>query len=176
MKLEEKIAALESMPAEVQKSQWIESLLPPLKQLQKTQPGMPYIDIKGKDVNGQPIALSDFIGKGNYVFIDMWSSWCVPCKQEIPHIAEAYRELKDKGLTVVGIFVWDDFEKLPPSVKELNITWPQIAAETPVRSDYGVNGIPEMILFAPDGTIVERGPNLRGKDMTQKLKEYMKIK
>ena len=176
MKLEEKIAALESMPAEVQKSQWIESLLPPLKQLQKTQPGMPYIDIKGKDVNGQPIALSDFIGKGNYVFIDMWSSWCVPCKQEIPHIAEAYRELKDKGLTVVGIFVWDDFEKLPPSVKELNITWPQIAAETPVRSDYGVNGIPEMILFAPDGTIVERGLNLRGKDMTQKLKEYMKIK
>ena len=84
--------------------------------------------------------------------------------------------MKDKGLTVVGIFVWDDFEKLPPSVKELNITWPQIAAETPVRSDYGVNGIPEMILFAPDGTIVERGLNLRGKDMTQKLKEYMKIK
>lgn len=176
LNVEEKIAALESMPIHIQESQWGKSFLQPLRQLQKTQPGMPYIDIKGKDADGKEIALSDFIGKGNYVFIDMWASWCKPCKQEIPYIAETHRELKDKGLTVVGIFVSDDFENLAPCIKELNIIWPQIVAETPVRNDYGVNGIPEMILFAPDGTIVARGTDLRGKYMKDKIEMYLKGK
>ena len=53
----------------------------------------------------------------------------------------------------------------------MNITWPQIVAETPALSDYGVSGIPEMILFAPDGTIVERGANLRGGGLKRTLEK-----
>ena len=141
----------------------------------KMQIGSSYINIKGKDADGKSIALSDFIGKGNYVLIDMWASWCPPCKAEVPFIAENYREFKDKGLSVVGIFVSDEYENLAPSMKELNITWPQIMAETPVLDDYGINGIPELILFSPDGTIVERGVMLRGENLNHTLKKYLKI-
>lgn len=176
LSIDEQIATIESTGERILLTDLAQEKLRKLRQQQKTQPGMPYVDIKGKDADGNPIALSDFIGKGNYVLIDMWASWCVPCKEEIPNIAKAYGELKDKGLTVVGIFVWDKPENLAPCLKELPISWPQIVAETSVQKDYGVRGIPELILFAPDGTIVERGANLRGKDMTQTLKKYMKIK
>jgi len=173
LSLDDQIEVIESTGPSILQTDLAQEKLRKLHRLKKTQPGTPYIDIKGKDANGKDIALSDFIGKGNYVLIDMWSSWCGPCKAEVPNIAENYREFKDKGLSVVGIFVWDEAENLAPCMKELNITWPQIVAETSVQKDYGIEGIPEMILFAPDGTIVERGGALRGAGLKHVLKKYL---
>lgn len=170
---DEQIATIESTGPNIQQTELAQEKLRELHRLKNTMIGMPYIDIEGKDVNGKDIALSDFIGKGNYVLIDMWASWCGPCKAEVPNIAENYREFKDKGLSVVGIFVFDDAKNLAPCLKELSITWPQIVAETSVRQTYGVTGIPEMILFAPDGTIVERGGNLRGSGLKWALKKHL---
>lgn len=173
LSLDDQIEVIESAGPSILLTDLAQEKLRKLRRLKKTQPGTPYIDIKGKDANGKGIALSDFIGKGNYVLIDMWSSWCAPCKAEVPNIAENYREFKDKGLSVVGIFVWDKAENLAPCMKELNITWPQIVAETSVQKDYGIEGIPEMILFAPDGTIAERGVSLRGAGLKHVLKKYL---
>ena len=173
LSLDDQIEVIESTGPSILQTDLAQEKLRKLHRLKKTQPGTPYIDIKGKDANGKEIALSDFIGKGNYVLIDMWASWCGPCKAEVPSIAENYREFKDKGLSVVGIFVWDEAENLAPCMKELNITWPQIVAETSVQKDYGIEGIPEMILFAPDGTIVERGGTLRGAGLKHALKKYL---
>ena len=170
---DEQIATIESTGPSIQQTDLAQEKLRKLRRLKNTMIGMPYIDIKGKDINGKDIALSDFIGKGNYVLIDMWASWCGPCKAEVPNIAENYHEFKDKGLSVVGIFVFDDAKNLAPCLKELNITWPQIVAETSVQKTYGVTGIPTMILFAPDGTIVERGGNLRGSSLKWTLKKYL---
>ena len=175
-----KLELINNMPAEY-KAQYADLYKKTLEELEKQiqleetakkmQKGSSYVDIKGKDADGKAIALSDFIGKGNYVLIDIWASWCAPCKAEVPYIAGNYREFKDKGLTVVGIFVSDEYENLAPSMEELNITWPQIVAETPVRNDYGISGIPELILFSPDGTIVERGANLRGGGLKRTLEK-----
>ena len=173
LRLDDQIEVIESAGPSILLTDLAQEKLRKLRRLKKTQPGTPYIDIKGKDANGKGIALSDFIGKGNYVLIDMWSSWCAPCKAEVPNIAENYREFKDKGLSVVGIFVWDKAENLAPCMKELNITWTQIVAETSVQKDYGIEGIPEMILFAPDGTIAERGVSLRGAGLKHVLKKYL---
>ena len=95
------------------------------------------------------------------MLVDFWASWCGPCRQETPVVAKAYEKYKDKGLEVLGLFVWDKAKNLGKAVKDLNITWPQIIDSNDVVRDlYGVQGIPHIILIGPDGTILAR--DLRG--------------
>ena len=142
--------------------------------IKNTAEGMPFVDIKGKDAEGNPVALSDYVGKGNYVLLDMWASWCGPCKGEIPNLLKLHNQYKDKGLTVLGLFVWDKEENLKKSMEEEGIVWPQIVSVETMEAteSYGVSGIPHIILFAPDGTILKR--NLRGQYMIDTVDEVMK--
>ena len=142
---------------------------------EKTAEGMPYIDITGTDAEGKRIALSDFIGKGNYVLMDIWASWCGPCKGEIPNLARLHNQYKDKGLTVIGIFVWDKQENLKKAMDSEGIIWPQIFdKENKSIQMYGIDGIPHIILFSPNGTILKR--NLRGDTMIKTVEEIMNRK
>ena len=146
-----------------------------LEALKNTAEGMPFTDIKGKDAEGNPVALSDYVGKGNYVLLDMWASWCGPCKGEIPNLLKLHNQYKNKGLTVLGLFVWDKEENLKKAMEEEGIVWPQIIdTEMAAQNHYGVSGIPHIILFAPDGTILKR--YLRGQNMIDTVDEVMKKK
>ena len=141
--------------------------------LKKTAEGKPFADIKGKDAEGNPAALSDYVGKGNYVLLDMWASWCGPCKGEIPNLLKLHNQYKDKGLTVLGLFVWDEDENLKKAMEEEGIVWPQIIdTDKGAENLYGVDAIPHIILFAPDGTILKR--NLRGQTMIDAVDKVMK--
>ena len=152
----------------------IENEFQRLQALKKTAEGMPFVDIKGKDAEGNPVALSDYVGKGNYVLLDMWASWCGPCKGEVPNLLKLHNQYKDKGLTVLGLFVWDKEENLKKAMEEEGIVWPQIVnvENMEVTDMYGVDGIPHIILFAPDGTILKR--NLRGEAMMNEVDKVMK--
>ena len=144
-----------------------------LETQKKTAVGQPYTDIKGTDVNGNPVSLSDYVGKGNYVLVDMWASWCGPCKREIPNLRKLYDLYKNKGLTVLGIYVWDKVENLAPAMEAEGVVWPQIidSNETATKL-YGVQGIPCIMLIGPDGTILDR-TNLRGENMQPAVEKFM---
>ena len=153
----------------------VADMLKRLEALKNTAEGMPFTDIKGKDSEGNLVALSDYVGKGNYVLLDMWASWCGPCKGEIPNLLKLHNQYKNKGLTVLGLFVWDKEENLKKAIEEEGIVWPQIIdMETSAEKLYGVDGIPHIILFAPDGTILKR--KLRGQTMMDAVNEVMKKK
>ena len=107
--------------------------------------------------------------------MDRWASWCGPCKGEIPNLLKIHNQYKNKGLTVLGLFVWDKEENLKKAMEEEGIVWPQIIdTEMGAMNFYGVDGIPHIILFAPDGTIVKR--YLRGQTMIDTVNEVMKKK
>lgn len=143
-----------------------------IEAIKRTAEGQPFVDVKGKDINDQPAALSDYIGKGNYVLMDMWASWCGPCRGETPNLAKLHNRFKDKGLTVLGLFVWDKDENLAKAMEEEHIDWPQIIdSEKNATTLYGVEGIPHIILFAPDGTILKR--DLRGDHMIQTVTDFL---
>ena len=144
-----------------------------LEAQQNTVAGKSYIDIKGTDINGNPVALSDYVGKGNYVLVDMWASWCGPCKREIPNLRKLHDLYKNKGLTVLGIYVWDEIENLAPAMEKEGVVWPQIidSNETATKL-YGVQGIPCIMLIGPDGTILDR-TNLRGENMQPTVEKFM---
>lgn len=114
------------------------------------------------------VKLSDYVGKGKYVLLDFWSPWCGPCKREIPNIKAVYETYKGDGLEVVSIAVW---EREPVQVtietaEALGMDWPQINnAGTEPAKFYGVEAIPHLILFGPDGTILKRG--FHGLDQIQ---------
>ena len=153
----------------------VADMLNRLNALKNTAEGTPFTDIKGLDADGNPVALSDYVGKGNYVLLDMWASWCGPCKGEIPNLLKLHNQYKNKGLTVLGLFVWDKAENLKNAMEEEGIVWPQIIdTEMGAMNLYGVDGIPHIILFAPDGTIVKR--YLRGQNMIDTVDEVMKKK
>ena len=136
-----------------------------------TAEGKKFTDFSA-EYEGKRQSLSDYVGKGQYVLADFWASWCGPCRREIPHIAAVYNKYKAEGLVVLGVATWDKPADTQKAMKELDITWPQIMNAQYAGSDaYGIEGIPQIILFGPDGTILKR--NLRGEEMVRTIDEIM---
>jgi thiol-disulfide isomerase/thioredoxin len=146
-----------------------------LEQLERTAIGAMFTDFTIEDgsADGGPVSLSDYVGKGKYVLVDFWASWCAPCKAEMPVLREVYKRYKGKKFEIVGVAVSDKREDTEAIVPELGITWPVIYNAQSVPSKiYGVDAIPHLILFDPDGRIVERG--LRGEKIFETLSPLLK--
>ena len=141
-----------------------------------TQAGKMYVDFAGLTVDGKPSKLSDYVGKGKYVLVDFWASWCAPCKGEIPNLIELQNKFAGEKFTVLGVNVWDEEAKFKAALTEEGITYPQIYIPRDNKDDatslYGIQGIPQIILFGPDGTIIRR--DLRGKSMMDFVAEQLK--
>lgn len=146
-----------------------------LEQLERTAIGAMFTDftIEKGNADGTPVSLSDYVGKGKYVLVDFWASWCAPCKAEMPVLKEVYKRFKGKNFEMLGIAVMDKREATEAIVPELGITWPLIydAQEIPTEI-YGINAIPHIILFGPDGRIVAR--ELRGEKIAETLSPLLK--
>lgn len=137
----------------------------------KTGEGKMFVDFKA-EYAGKTTKLSDYVGKGKYVLVDFWASWCGPCKREIPNLINVYNKFKGDKFEVLGVATWDEPDKTIEAIEKLGITYPQMLNAQKAGSDaYGILGIPEIILFAPDGTIVARG--LRGEAIEKLVAEKL---
>lgn len=117
--------------------------------------GKPAPDFSLKTIDGKEIKLSDLRGKT--VLINLWATWCPPCRYEMPGIQMAYEKYKDKGLVVLGIdfTVQDNLKDVKAFVKELKLTFPILLDETGDVSAglYGMRGLPTSYFIDTQGIL-----------------------
>ena len=165
----------EQISPEMQEFYLVQSAYQSLTIERKTGEGQLFTDylVPGGNPDGSDVKLSDYVGKGKYILLDHWASWCGPCKAEMPHIKKAWEAFHGDRFDVVSIAVSDKRADTEEALKQLDMPWNQIldGKRIPVEL-YGVNAIPHLILFAPDGTILKRG--LRGEDIYATVAEVLK--
>jgi thiol-disulfide isomerase/thioredoxin len=111
------------------------------------------------DTTGKIVSLDDL--KGKYVYVDVWATWCGPCKREIPHLKEldAAYENKDINFVSLSIDKQEDKEKWLKMVQDENLQGIQILADNDWNSDfvkaYNITGIPRFILIDKEGNILD---------------------
>jgi len=112
-----------------------------------------------KTVNGNSIKLSDYSGK--VLIVNLWATWCGPCRMEIPELVKLYNEFKPQGLEMVGLST-EDPDSTADSVRDFVRTFqmsyavgwsPQDVSMSLMR---GNTAIPQSFLVARDGRILKR--------------------
>jgi thiol-disulfide isomerase/thioredoxin len=117
-----------------------------------------------KDLHGKTVSLSDF--KGKVVVLDIWATWCPPCRDEIPHFIELQDKYKDKGVTVVGMSVDSTGpEAVAKFAHDNKMNYPIVMADEATATAYGADqGIPLTIVIGKDGQVIGRHMGLTDKE------------
>lgn len=136
-----------------------------------TSPGNMFTDFE-VTYDGVTKKLSDYVGRGEFVLVDFWASWCGPCIRETATIKELYNEYDGKGLKVLGVAVWDEPENTLNAIKTHELPWECILNAQTIPTDlYGISGIPCIILFGPDGKILIR--DKQGEDLKNAVRSAL---
>jgi len=126
-------------------------------------------EFSATDFNGKKFNLSDY--RGNYVLLEFWASWCVPCRLENPDLLKTYNTYKDKRFVIIGISLDDKKEKWEKAILEDQLPWIHVsdlnAFNNRIAKLYGVQPIPDNFLIDPKGQIISR--QLSGKEVAEKL-------
>ncbi len=114
-------------------------------------------DFKGTTVDGRVVKLSDFAGK--YVYVDVWATWCGPCKHELPYFDRLKEEYRGRNIEFLSVsidksrFAWEQM------VRNNNMQGNQIFVHGDWGSDfaalYDIRAVPQFILIDPQGQIIQ---------------------
>ncbi len=134
------------------------------------RPGLPSPEFRALDVEGNSHTLKEFRGK--YLYIDLWASWCAPCRREMPFLARLEEEFKGRNIVFLGLSTdsrtadWVNFL----SGQQMTGTQLFLGTGSRFQKAYKADGIPHFILLDPEGRIVN-GNMLRPS--SPDIREYL---
>lgn len=101
---------------------------------------------------GGALEIADF--RGRWVLVNLWASWCAPCRVEAPDLERFADDYRDRKLTVLGINVQDNSKDARAFVREFDLSYPQVRSVGDERNDaFGARGVPENFLVDPRGRL-----------------------
>ena len=123
----------------------------------KTHSGVPAPDITLDLADGKQVQLKD-VAKGKFTYIDVWATWCGPCKKEIPFMAQMVEKFKGNDkVQFISISVDEDVKAWKAMIEKDQPQWPQynVNGETAKKfmADWGITGIPRFIMIDKNGNI-----------------------
>lgn len=120
------------------------------------QAGFPAPDFELTATSGETIRLSDL--RGQAVLVNLWATWCPPCREEMPSIEKVYNEYKAQGFVVLAVNMTyqDNAEKITPFLNERGLTFPVLLDESGnMANDYQLRSLPSSFFIGRDGVINE---------------------
>ena len=112
------------------------------------------IDFSYPDIDGNITSLSSF--KGNFVYVDVWATWCVPCIAELPALEKLQENYKDKNITFLSVSVDTDQDAWEKLVTDDDLGGVQLWADgwSDITKSYAIFGIPRFLLIDKDGSLI----------------------
>lgn len=118
--------------------------------------------------DGSTLSIEDLRGK--VVMLDFWASWCQPCRDEAPALAQVYREYRGRDVEFVGINLWDNPGDAELFLQQEGHEYPNgIDAEGKIAISYGVRGIPEKFFIGRDGSIARKFTGPMNPDLLRQI-------
>jgi len=173
MSIAEKESIVALMNAETKKIQRIQEIIADIETEKSVAVGSQFADIKLPSINGDSIALSNLVGKTDFVLIDFWASWCGPCMHFLPELKAFYAKHKGTKFEILGVSLDDDRAAWVNTVQTRQMVWKQVSDlkgwKCAGSRIYAVNSIPATVLIDKTGKIV--GRNLSISEMEKLLSE-----
>lgn len=130
--------------------------------------GKKFIDFADIDNNGVEHRLSEYAGKGNYVVLDFWASWCTPCIAEMPKLKTAQELYGDKGLQIIGVSLDGNKRLWKEAIEKHSLSWTHLGNKE-AQKLYHIRAIPRLILINGEGII--EGADFRSDDLLERLQD-----
>jgi cytochrome c biogenesis protein CcmG/thiol:disulfide interchange protein DsbE len=127
-----------------------------LRATKPIQPGLEVPNFAFPDINGKQISLSDHRGK--VVLVNVWATWCPPCRQEMPSMQRLYEKFKGENLEILAVSIDSEGgEAVAPFMRKMHLTFPALLdPEETIIPLYGITGVPESFIIDKDGILVEK--------------------
>ena len=131
-----------------------------------SRPGKLSPEISAVDVDGKKWTLADFRGK--YIYIDMWATWCAPCRREMPYLKALEEKFADADIVFLGLSTDSDKSKWEDMVRKGDMTGVQLylGPQSTFQKAYQIDGIPRFILLDKEGKIINNNMSRPSQDET----------
>ncbi len=124
-----------------------------------------------QSVDGEQIELKELKGKG--VFLNFWGTWCGPCKQEFPYMANQYEVFKDRGVEIVAVNVGESNIAVKNFMETYGVNFPvAMDKDRQVTEAYDITPLPTTFLINPEGKVIKV---IKGTMTERNVYEYMNL-